>query len=204
MHVSLNLATSLRESARAHADRVALAAGERTVTYGALHAAVQRFAGALRSLGVERGQHVALLLPNVPEFTISYFGAAYAGCPIVPLNTLLTAEEIAYHLHDGDSVALVTVPALLPQAQAAVARPHACRHVLVAGADHALAGAVSFERMLAEAEPFAQTVVTGADDATAAALKDGWFSTGDIGHRDEDGFYFVVDRKTRTRATART
>jgi long-chain acyl-CoA synthetase len=167
--VSLNLATSLRESARLHADRIALVFGERTWTYAALHDAVQRFAGALRDLGLERGQHVALLLPNTPEFTIAYFGAAYVGCPIVPLNALLTADEIAYHLDDGDAVALVTVPTLLPQAQTAAARVAACRHVIVAGSDNGPAGTVSFERMLATAEPCGQVTATNADD-TAVVL----------------------------------
>ena len=167
--MSLNLATSLRESARVHGDRVALVCGERTWTYGALHDAVQRFAGALDALGLARGQHVALLLPNVPEFTIAYFGAAYAGCPVVPLNALLTADEIAYHLDDGDAVALVTVPALLPQARAAVARTDFCRHVLVAGAEAELPGTLSFERLLAAAAPRPEAAATNADD-TAVVL----------------------------------
>ena len=167
--MSLNLATSLRESALLHADKIALVAAERTWTYRALHDAVQRFAGALRALGVERGQHVALLLPNTPEFSISYFGAAYAGCPVVPLNALLTADEIAYHLDDGEAAALVSVPALLPQAQAAVARTGRCKHVIVAGAETAPSGTVSFERVLAAAEPFSQVVATNADD-TAVVL----------------------------------
>jgi len=167
--VSLNLATSLRESARLHADRIALVFGERTWTYAALHAAVQRFAGALREIGIERGQHVALLLPNTPEFTIAYFGAAYVGCPVVPLNALLTADEIAYHLEDGDAVALVTVPALLPQAQAAATRVGTCRQLIVAGLDTPPADTVSFDRLLATGTPFTQITATNGDD-TAVVL----------------------------------
>src|ERR1041384_7886166 len=56
LNVSLNLATSLRESARQRADRVALVFGDRTWSYAELHDAVQRFAGALQALGVRRGQ----------------------------------------------------------------------------------------------------------------------------------------------------
>jgi len=169
VHVSLNLATSLRESARLHADRIALVFGERTWIYAALHDAVQRFAGALRDLGLERGQHVALLLPNTPEFTIAYFGAAYIGCPVVPLNALLTADEIAYTLDDGDAVALVTVPALLPQAQAAVNRVAICRHLIVTGSGTVPAGTVAFDRLLANGTPCAQVTATNGDD-TAVVL----------------------------------
>ena len=168
-HVSLNLAISLRDSARLHADRIALVFGERTWTYAALQDAVQRFAGALRELGLQRGQHIALLLPNSPEFTIAYFGAATLGCPIVPLNALLTADEIAYHLDDGDAVALVTAPALLAQAQAAATRIGTCRHVIVTGAGAAPAGTVDFDRLLATATPFLQVAATNGDD-TAVVL----------------------------------
>jgi long-chain acyl-CoA synthetase len=168
-YVSLNLATSLRESVRSHANRIALQFGERSWTYAALHDSVQRFGGALRDLGIERGKHVALLLPNTPEFTIAYFGAAYVGCPVVPLNALLTAEEIAYHLDDGDATALVTAPALLPQAQAAVARVGTCRHLIVAGGGPAPANTLGFDRLLATATPCTQVTATNGDD-TAVVL----------------------------------
>jgi long-chain acyl-CoA synthetase len=168
-HVSLNLATSLRESARLHADRVALVFGERTWTYAALHDAVQRFAGALRELGIERGQHIALLLPNTPEFTIAYFGALYLGCRVVPLNALLTADEIAYHLDDGDAVALVTAPALLAQAQAAAARVGTCRNLIVAGSGSVPAGSIGFDHLISTGTPCPQIAATNGDD-TAVVL----------------------------------
>ncbi|HVY66683.1 MAG TPA: long-chain fatty acid--CoA ligase [Gammaproteobacteria bacterium] len=166
--MSLNLATSLRESARDHPDRIALVLGERTWTYAALHTAVRRFAGALTALRIERGRHLALLLPNTPEFTIAYFGAAYAGCPIVPLNALLTADEIAYHLDDADAVALLTVPPLLSQARQAVERVDTCRHLIVTGAD-APAGAVALDSLLATATPVGHVAATNGDD-TAVVL----------------------------------
>ena len=105
--MSLNLALLLRESAAAYPQKTALAIGDTDLTYETVHLFAQRFAGGLTSLGVEPGQHVALLLPNVPHFTIAYFGCHYAGTPVVPLNVLLTADEITYHLEDSEAVALV-------------------------------------------------------------------------------------------------
>ena len=171
--MSLNLATSLRESARLHADRIALVFGERTWTYTALHDAVQSFAGALRGLGIERGQHVALLLPNAPEFVIAYFGAAYLGCPIVPLNALLTADEIAYSLDDGDAVALVTAPAVLLQAQAVVSRTDRCRHLIVTGSAPMPAGTIAFEHLLANATPCTEVTATNGDDTVEVLYTSG-------------------------------
>ena len=46
---------------------------------------------------------MALVLPNVPQFTVAYFGCHYAGNPVVPLNVLLTADELAYHLDDSEA-----------------------------------------------------------------------------------------------------
>ncbi|HJV08533.1 MAG TPA: long-chain fatty acid--CoA ligase, partial [Acidimicrobiales bacterium] len=77
------------------------------------------FAGALRQRGIEAGQHVALVLPNVPQFTVAYFGCHYAGNPVVPLNVMLTADELAYHLDDSQAAAVVTWDLFLPTVHAA-------------------------------------------------------------------------------------
>ena len=166
--MSLNLATLLRASASQHPERPALISDGKALAYAELHAAVQRFAGALGSLGIRRGQHVALLLPNVPQFTIAYFGAHYAGCPVVPLNVLLTADEIAYHFTDSDAVAVVVWEGFLPQVRVALARVDSCRHLIVARADASDAsapeGAVSFTALVAASEPLADTAPTMPDD----------------------------------------
>jgi len=171
--MSLNLATPLRESAARHPERPALISGAGTLPYAELHDSAQRFAGALGSLGIRRGQHVALLLPNVPQFSIAYFGALYAGCPVVPLNVLLTADELVYHLTDSDAVAVVVWEGFLPQTRAALARIDSCRHLIVAKADagdvSAPEGAVSFAALLAGSAPLAETAPTMPDD-TAVIL----------------------------------
>jgi len=132
--MTLNLATLLRESAHAHPTRTAMVVGESALTYEALHLHAQKLAGALEKLGVRRGQHVALMLPNVPHFTIAYYAAHYLGCPVVPLNVLLMPDEIAYHLDDSDAVALVVWEGFLEQASAGFRRVDACKHLLVARA----------------------------------------------------------------------
>ena len=171
--MTLNVATPLRESALRHGDGRALILDDRVVSYGELHSAAQRFAGALATLDVRRGEPVALLLPNVPEFAIAYYGAQYAGCPIVPLNVLLTGDEIAYHLADSGAVALVAWEALLPQARAAFERIDACAHLIVASAggtkSPAAEGLQSLSELLDRAEPRPDTAPTMPDD-TAVIL----------------------------------
>ncbi len=133
----LNVATLLRESAKKNPGKTALAIGESKISYGELEAFASRFGGGLAKLGVTPGKHVALLLPNVPHFTIAYFGTHYAGAAVVPLNVLLTADEIVYHLEDSDAVALVVWEGFLEQAQAAFHRVASCKHLIVAKADRA-------------------------------------------------------------------
>jgi long-chain acyl-CoA synthetase len=61
---------------------------------------------------------VALLIPNVPEFAVAYYGALYAGCTVVPLNVLLSAPEVRYHLEDSGAKLLVAHPLFDAPAQA--------------------------------------------------------------------------------------
>jgi long-chain acyl-CoA synthetase len=108
--MSLNLGTILRASAADHAARPALRLGPRVITYAELDRAARGVAASLRSSGLAPGDAVALMVPNVPEFTIAYFGVLYAGCTVVPLNVLLSAPEVAYHLQDSKAKLLVAHP----------------------------------------------------------------------------------------------
>ncbi len=166
--MSLNLATILRESARKHPNKPALVIGETSVSYAYVHGATQKFAGALKQLGVKPGQHVALMLPNVPQFTIAYFGCHYAANLVVPLNVLLKPDEIAYHLEDSDAVALVVWEGFFPQAQAGFNRVDQCKHLIVVKADptdvSAPEGAHNMLALLAASEPVTELPATMPDD----------------------------------------
>ena len=171
--MTLNLATLLRETAATDPSRPAMVLGEVTLSYAMLHGMAQRFGGGLAKLGIKRGQHVALLLPNVPHFTIAYFGAHYAAAPVVPLNVLLTADEIAYHLEDSDSVALVVWEGFYEQARKAFDRVATCKHLIIAKADRADVtapeGTVSMTALIGGAEPITDLPPTMPDD-TAVIL----------------------------------
>ena len=108
--MALNLGTILTTSARDHADRTVLRLNERSWSYAELDRAARGIAASLVQRGFAPGDKVALLVPNVPEFTIAYFGILYAGCAVVPLNVLLSAPEVTYHLQDSDSKLLIAHP----------------------------------------------------------------------------------------------
>ena len=106
--MSLNLAFILRESAAAKPNKPALLLDGFRMTYRELDAATDAVAANLRAAGVERGQSVGLMLPNVPQFPIAYYGLLKAGAVVVPMNPLLKAGEIEHYLGDSDARALIT------------------------------------------------------------------------------------------------
>src|SRR4051812_29148509 len=106
--MSFNLAIMLRESANAHPDKPLMHINELTFSYAQTDEISGRIASALLGLGLERGDKVAVQLPNLPQFLFAYFGILKAGCVMVPLNPLLRAPEVAYHLDNSDAKVLVT------------------------------------------------------------------------------------------------
>ena len=108
--MSLNLGTILQASAQARPDHPAIRLNEHTVSYAELDRAARGVAASLRERGIAPGASVAIMIPNVPEFTIAYYGILYAGCQVVPLNVLLSAPEVTYHLKDSGAKLLVAHP----------------------------------------------------------------------------------------------
>jgi long-chain acyl-CoA synthetase len=106
--MSFNLATMLRESATANPDKPLVHINDLSFTYAQVDEISGRLASSLLALGLERGDKVAVQLPNLPQFLFTYFGILKAGLVMVPLNPLLRAPEVAYHLENSDSKVLVT------------------------------------------------------------------------------------------------
>ena len=114
--MSFNLATILSETAHSSPDQpVALFTGGR-LTYRELDKASDRLAAALTAAGLKPGDPIALQLPNIPQFLISYFGILKAGGVVVPLNVMLRAPEVAFHLGDSRARILITWEGILAEA----------------------------------------------------------------------------------------
>jgi long-chain acyl-CoA synthetase len=105
--MSFNLATILTETALAAPKAPVSLAGGTAMTYRELDEQSGRFAAGLREAGLLPGQVVALQLPNVPQFLTAYFGALKAGLVVLPLNPLLMAPELEYHLTDSSAAILI-------------------------------------------------------------------------------------------------
>jgi long-chain acyl-CoA synthetase len=138
----------LHESAK---ERPALTLDGRQTTYAELNAEAEKFAAALAELGVKPRDKVAVMLPNVPRFAVAYYGILYAGASVVPLNVLLKAPEVSYHLEDSDSVALVAWEGFLGAASEGFDGTDDCRRLIVveeSGGEGAPEGSLGFEELL--------------------------------------------------------
>jgi long-chain acyl-CoA synthetase len=106
----LNLGSILRTSAFETPDAVVMRAGDQSISYAELERAARGVATRLRERGIGPGDKVALLVPNVPEFTIAYFGILYAGAAVVPINVLAAPPEVTYFLQDAEARMLIVHP----------------------------------------------------------------------------------------------
>src|SRR3981081_3722753 len=105
--MSFTLATIVRESAAETPDKPAVILDDIHVTYAQLDTASDRADWGARALGREPGQAGGVMLPNIPQFLVAYFGILKAGGVMVPMNVLLKGPEVAHYLRDSGATALV-------------------------------------------------------------------------------------------------
>ena len=173
-----NLSTLLEGSAQQYPDRDAIVFGETRLTYAQVNGAANMVANLLVSRGIEPGDKVALSCPNLPYFTIVYFGILKAGATVVPLNVLLKAREVAYHLTDADAKAYFCFQGTpeLPigaEGYAGFQQAEQCTEFFMITADPAAAspieGTETMGAAIADLAPTFDTVQTDEDD-TAVIL----------------------------------
>ena len=95
-------------------NRRAIIFGGMELTYSELKNLADRFANALISMGVKKGEKVAIHLPNCPQFAIAYYGALKAGAIFTPLSPLLAPKEVTYQLNDSEAKILISLDLVYP------------------------------------------------------------------------------------------
>ena len=94
-------------TATAHPSNTAIAINGTHIPYAALLGAAAKVAGELAAAGIEPGDRVALILPNVPAYPVTFFGALLAGATVVPMNPLLKSGIDFFFTDSGAKVAFV-------------------------------------------------------------------------------------------------
>jgi long-chain acyl-CoA synthetase len=157
--IAMNLADNLVRSTNLFPDHPAVRLDDKILSYTDLEQRSARAAGLLRDRGVQPGDRVAIMLPNVPEFAVVYYGVLRAGGVVVPMNPLLKTREVAYYLGDSQARLIFAGPGSAEDAQAGAAQ---------AGADCLLVDE-RFDDLLTAATPLAGTTERSGSD-TAVIL----------------------------------
>ena len=163
----------LDQTAARAPNRLAIIFGGMELTYGELKLLSDRFATALESLGVKKGDRVALHLPNCPQFAIAYYAILRLGGIFTPLSPLLSPREARHQLNDSGAETLVTLDLLCPGIAGILPETQVKRTISTSIADCYNAiiqplkplgkietpGTLDFADLLKGHEPFAGTVV---------------------------------------------
>src|SRR5882724_13249772 len=120
-------------------------------TYGDLTARVNRFANSLHGFGLALEQRVLLCIQDGIDFPTAFLGAIKAGIVPIPVNTMLSAADYAYMLHDSRAVMAVISEPLLPQFLPVLGQSPFLKHVLVSGTTQPPPGMRSLHEVLAAA-----------------------------------------------------
>jgi long-chain acyl-CoA synthetase len=152
--VTTNLADLVRDAAEDFPAKDAIVFHGRPLTFLELDERVDLSAAALAELGVSKGDRVALLAGNIPEFVTSFYGILRAGGVACPLNVMLTAAELSAIVGDAGAKVAITDLGSLGNLLAARDRLPELQTVIVIGGPPAPPGTISLEEALStEADP---------------------------------------------------
>lgn len=173
---TLSVASILSESAKRHADRPALFYNDEAITYRELWEQTRAYAGALRARGIGRGDRVAMMIPNVPDFPRVYYAVLALGAIVVPIHLLLKSEEIAVALQDAGADLFVASATSLAEAAPAAAETGVPLLTVLLPAD-APGGIPRLEAEAAAAEPITRLEPTAPLDAATILFTSGTTGT---------------------------
>lgn len=114
----MNIAYHVERASRLFPEKPALIFEGKSFTYSQLNRLANRLANGLKKLGINRGERVALFLPNIPEFIIAYLGILKLGAVVVSVNAMLKSAEVRYILDDSAAKIVITTEELREQVPA--------------------------------------------------------------------------------------
>src|SRR5690625_3332478 len=113
----ISLPQLFSETVTKYASHTAMTFFNQTYTYTQLDKQIKRLSSALHKIGVKKGDRVALMLPNCPQYPISYYAALCCGATIVQINPMYKATELLHVLNDSEAEVLVVLEQLFPVVQ---------------------------------------------------------------------------------------
>ncbi len=132
----MNLKAMLEAAAKHYGGKTAIALGDRRLSYAELDEASNKVANALMKMGVSKGDRVAMLLPNSPEFVVIYFGITKIGAVAIPLDTKYKVGELASLFDDSRPKVMVTESPFLEPLVPILPRFNYIEHVIDLGSKY--------------------------------------------------------------------
>lgn len=129
----LGLPQVLEEIVHRYKKRESIRFDNRVYTYQELDEEANKVAGGLQSLGVQKGDRVAMMLPNIPEFMFSFFGIQKLGAIAVPFNTMYKGREISFILQDSGAKAIICLSNFSNLIQEIQRECPELKHIIVTG-----------------------------------------------------------------------
>ncbi|WP_077620936.1 long-chain-fatty-acid--CoA ligase [Bacillus sinesaloumensis] len=119
---NMSLGQVLQETTAKIPQNEAIIFYHKRMTYQELSGMVHVFTSALQEAGIQKGDRVAIMLPNCPQYVISYYGSLNAGAIVTQINPLLVERELQYILADSGAETIVVMDTLYPRVKAV--KPH--------------------------------------------------------------------------------
>jgi len=134
-----NIGRLLEKSAADHSQKQAIRFHQDgfAFSYGDLNNRVNQVANVLQAEGIEKGQHVAVMLPNIPEFPVTWLALAKLGAVMVPINVRYQVADLEYVLNDSDAVGIVIHTDFAGTFREAAPRLENIKHVFRVGSGEA-------------------------------------------------------------------
>jgi long-chain acyl-CoA synthetase len=134
-----SLVALFEKACATYADKVAYISMGKEMSYRQLDEQSKAFAGWLQSLGMKKGERVALMMPNLLQYPVALFGTLRAGCTVVNCNPLYTPRELEHQLKDSGATAIVIVENFAHVLEQVIGRTQV-RHVVVTPMGEMLGG----------------------------------------------------------------
>jgi len=128
----VSLQETLRRTAKKFPDRPAVHFMGKEIPYRKLFESSLKLANYLRKIGLQKGDRVAVMLPNTPQTFISFYGILFAGGIVVQVNPLFTEREIAFQLKDAGAKFIIVLDMLFNRVKN-VEKETDLRHIIVTG-----------------------------------------------------------------------
>lgn len=144
---NISLTQMLDESVKEYAEHTAMSFYNKTYTYKELDTMVENVAASLKNKGVNKGDRVAIMLPNCPQYPISYYAILRCGAVVVQVNPMYQQDELLYVLNDSGVKVLIVLDDLLPIVESVKEKTS-----LISMVDVSLNGDCKFTRLLSNEE----------------------------------------------------